>query len=89
MASDSTVMYTLPKDKHNRRRAETMTRFEKDLQTAKTDIDELDFILRDRKAELDRLWEKGKAEKNGFRQTCIAQEYTRLKAQYDELSEYI
>ena len=66
-----------------------MTRFEKDLQTAKTDIEELDFILRERKAELDRLWEKGKAERNGFRKTCIAQEYTRLKAQYDELSEYI
>ena len=66
-----------------------MTRFEKDLQAAKTDIEELDFILRDRRAELDSLWKKGKAEKNGFRRTCIAQEYTRLKKQYDELSEYI
>ena len=70
-------------------RIKTMTRFEKDLQAAKTDIEELDFILRNRRAELDRLWEKGKAEKNGFRQTCIAQEYARLKKQYDELSEYI
>ena len=66
-----------------------MTRFEKDLATAKTDTEELDLILRDRKAELDRLWEKGKAERNGFRRTCIAQEYTRLEKQYNELSEYI
>ena len=68
---------------------EAMTRFEKDLDVAKTDIDELDLILRERKAELDELWEKGKAEKNGFRRECIAQEYARLKAQYNELSEYI
>ena len=47
------------------------------------------FILRDRRAELDSRWKKGKAEKNGFRRTCIAQEYTRLKKKYDELSEYI
>ena len=66
-----------------------MTRFERDLQTARTDIQELDFILRERKAELDSLWEKGRKEKNGFRRQCIAQEYTRLKAQYDELSEMI
>lgn len=66
-----------------------MTRFEKDLQKAKTDIDELDFILRERKAELDKLYEQGRREKNGFRRTCIAQEYTRLKEQYDILSEMI
>ena len=66
-----------------------MTRFEKHLEIAKTNIDELDIILRERKAELDDLWNKGKAEKNGFRRTCIAQEYTRLEAQYNKLAEYI
>ena len=66
-----------------------MTRFEKDLQTAKTDIEELDLILRERRAELDEIWNKGKREKNGFRRQCLAQEYVRLKGQYDTLSEYM
>ena len=66
-----------------------MTRFEKDLIIAKTDADELSIILRERKAELDRLWEEGKKTKNSFRATCIAQEYNRLAAQYEELDQYI
>lgn len=66
-----------------------MTRFEKDLLTAREDAGELSIILRHRKEELDRLWEKGIREKNGFRRVCIAQEWTRLKAQYDELDEMI
>ncbi len=66
-----------------------MTRFERDLQTAKTDLQELDFILRKRRAELDEIWKKGKCEKNGFRRQCLAQEYERLEEQYNILSEYI
>ena len=66
-----------------------MTRFEKDLQTAKTDLEELDFILRKRRAELDEIDRKGRCEKNGFRRQCLAQEYARLEAQYNILSEYI
>ena len=57
-----------------------MTRFEKDLQAVKKDPSLGTVILRERKAELDRLWKQGKAEKNGFRRQCIAQEYTRLEA---------
>lgn len=66
-----------------------MTRFEKDLQAAKKDAMDGIEILRERKAELDGLWRKGKAEKNGFRRQCIAQEYARLKAQYEEISEWV
>ena len=66
-----------------------MTRFETDLQIAKTDIEELDLILRDRKAELDRLWKAGRAERNNFRMTCIAQEYRRLTKEYNVLTQYI
>lgn len=79
------VIYRLPKQ----RRDTEMTRFERDLQTAKTDLQELDFILRKRRAELDEIWKKGKCEKNGFRRQCLAQEYERLEEQYNILSEYI
>ena len=66
-----------------------MTRFEKDLRAVEADpIDGIE-ILRERKAELDRIWKEGKAARNGFRQQCLAQEYTRLKAQYDQLAEMI
>ena len=60
-----------------------MTRFEKDLKEARegNGIE----VLKRRKAELDRLWRDGKACRNGFRRTCIAQEYTRLKAEYDKI----
>lgn len=66
-----------------------MTRFEKDLVIARTDPEELDIILRERKAELDRLWDEGRKARNSFRATCIAQEYNRLAAQYEELDQYI
>lgn len=66
-----------------------MTRFERDLETARTDLDELDIILRERKAELESLWEKGTKERNPFRVKCIAQEYNRLAEQYEELTQYI
>ena len=66
-----------------------MTRFEKDLMIARTDIDELMIVLRERKAELEKLWDQGTRERNSFRVKCIAQEYNRLADQYEELSEYM
>ena len=60
-----------------------MTRFEKDA----IEIEEGNEIevLKRRKAELDNLYKKGRCEKNSFKRQCIAQEYTRLKAEYDAL----
>lgn len=60
-----------------------MTRFEKDV----IEIEEGNEIevLKRRKAELDNLYKKGRCEKNSFKRQCIAQEYTRLKAEYDAL----
>ena len=60
-----------------------MTRFEKDI----IEIEEGNEIavLKRRKAELDDLYKKGRCEKNTFKRQCIAQEYTRLKAEYDAL----
>lgn len=60
-----------------------MIRFEKDI----IEIEEGNEIevLKRRKEELDDLYKKGRCEKNAFRRQCIAQEYTRLKAEYDAL----
>ena len=60
-----------------------MTKFEKDI----IEIEEGNEIevLKRRKAELDDLYKKGRCEKNSFKRQCIAQEYTRLKAEYDAL----
>ena len=60
-----------------------MTRFEKDI----IEIEEGNEIevLKRRKAQLEDLYKKGRCEKNSFRRQCIAQEYTRLKAEYDAL----
>ena len=60
-----------------------MTRFEKDI----IEIEEGNEseVLKRRKAELDDLYKKGRCEKNSFKRQCIAQEYTRLKAEYDAL----
>lgn len=60
-----------------------MTRFEKDFKAAQ-EGNEIE-VLTKRKAELDRLDKEGKACKNSFRKQCIAQEYTRLKAEYDKI----
>ena len=65
-----------------------MTRFEKDLAAAKKDAFTAVEILRERQAELEKVWKAGKAEKNGFRRQCLAQEYTRLKAQYEEIDKW-
>mgnify|MGYP003554586293 CR=1 FL=1 len=60
-----------------------MTRFEKDIIEIEggSEIE----VLKRRKAELEDLYKKGRCEKNAFRRQCIAQEYTRLKAEYDAL----
>ena len=60
-----------------------MTRFEKDEREC-LEGNEIE-VLKRRKAELESLQRQGKAEKNGFRRTCIAQEFARLKAEYDRL----
>ncbi len=60
-----------------------MTRFEKDLNEAKNG-NEIEVLTR-RKAELDRLWKEGKACKNGFRRSCLAQEFARLKKEYEAI----
>ena len=46
-------------------------------------------ILRARKAELARIEHEGRATKNGFRRQCLAQEWQRLKAEYDQLDALI
>ena len=60
-----------------------MTGLEKDLKD--TQEGNGTGVLMKRKAELNRLWKEGKACKNGFRRQCIAQEYTRLKAEYNKI----
>ena len=60
-----------------------MTRFEKDI-IAIEEGNEIE-VLKRRKAELEDIYKKGRCEKNSFRRQCIAQEYTRLRAEYDAL----
>ena len=73
----------MPEGKTQKAEDEGMTRFERDLKDAREGNGT--EVLTKRKAELDRLWKEGKACKNGFRRQCIAQEYTRLKAEYDKI----
>ena len=61
-----------------------MTRFEKDL-TEALNGNEIE-VLKRRKTELERLTAEGKSCKNAFRRQCIAQEVTRLTAEYNEIS---
>lgn len=58
-----------------------MNRFERDLFES-LDGNEREVLER-RKKELDRICSEGRASKNGFRRQCLAQEYNRLKAEYD------
>ncbi len=60
-----------------------MTRFEKDLQDALNGNEK--EVLTRRKAEIKKLTAEGKACKNGFRRTCIAQEIARLTREYNEI----
>jgi hypothetical protein len=62
-----------------------MTRFERDLKEA-LEGNEIE-VLKRRKAEIDRLTAEGKACKNSFRRTCIAQEVVRLTKEYNAISE--
>ena len=62
-----------------------MTRFERDLKEA-LDGNEIE-VLKRRKAEIEKLTAEGKACKNSFRRTCIAQEVVRLTAEYKNISE--
>ena len=62
-----------------------MTRFERDLKEA-LDGNEIE-VLKRRKAEIEKLTAEGKAGKNSFRRTCIAQEVVRLTAEYKRISE--
>ena len=62
-----------------------MTRFERDLKDA-LNGNEIE-VLKRRKAEIEKLTAEGKACKNSFRRTCIAQEVARLTAEYNEISE--
>lgn len=62
-----------------------MTRFERDLKEA-LDGNEIE-VLKRRKAEIEKLTAEGKACKNSFRRTCIAQEVVRLTTEYKRISE--
>ena len=60
-----------------------MTRFERDRKDA-LEGNEIE-VLKNRKAEIERLTREGKSCKNGFRLRCIAQEVARLQREYDEI----
>lgn len=61
------------------------TKFDKDLRVMETDSDAGIMILRERKAQLERIERQGRTCKNRFRLECLAQEYNRLKREYDAL----
>lgn len=62
-----------------------MTIFEKDLKDA---LEGNEFeVLKRRKAEIEKLTNEGKACKNSFRRTCIAQEVVRLQREYNLIDE--
>lgn len=60
-----------------------MTRHERDFKDAQ-EGNEIEVLTR-RKIKLDRLYREGRACRNNFRMKCIAQEYIRLKAEYDKI----
>ena len=62
-----------------------MTRFERDLKEA-LEGNEIE-VLKRRKAEINKLTAEGKACKNAFRRTCIAQEVVKLTDEYRRISE--
>lgn len=62
-----------------------MTRLERDLNEI-AEGNEIEVMKR-RKTELEKLEKAGKCEKNGFRRACIAQDLSRLKAEYSKLEE--
>ena len=64
-----------------------MTRFERDLREARNG--DATIILKERKAEIERLTKEGRACKNAFRRECIAQEVVRLTREYNEIDSLI
>lgn len=62
------------------------TAFETDKRNIHTDSVE---IMKRRKKELADLAKRGKATKNAFKRQCLAQEYARLKSEYDALDTLI
>ena len=64
-----------------------MTRFEKDVKEIQ-EGNEIE-VLKRRKSELEKLYKKGRFEKNAFRRQCIAQEYERRLAEYEKLDAMI
>ena len=62
-----------------------MTRFERDLKDA-LEGNEIEVLTR-RKAEIKKLTAEGKACKNAFRRTCLAQEVAKLTEEYRKISE--
>ena len=65
------------------------TRLQKDLEAVAEDPHELEGILRERKAEIDRLTEELGRTKNGYKSQALHQEITRLKREYKEIDESI
>ena len=65
------------------------TRLQKDLEAVAEDPHELEGILRERKAEIDRLTEELGRTKNGYKSKALQQEITRLKREYKEIDESI
>lgn len=65
------------------------TRLQKDLNAVAEDPHELEDILRERKAEIDRLTEELGRTKNGYKSQALHQEITRLKREYKEIDESI
>ena len=63
-----------------------MNRFERDLKDA-LEGNEIEVLTR-RKAEIEKLTAEGKACKNTFRRTCIAQEVVKLTREYQAISEH-
>ena len=63
-----------------------MNRFERDLKDA-LEGNEIEILTR-RKAEIEKLTAEGKACKNTFRRTCIAQEVVKLTREYQAISEH-
>ncbi len=62
-----------------------LTRFERDLKDA-LEGNEIE-VLTKRKREIDRLETELRCTKNGFRRQCLTQEITRLKREYNEISD--
>ena len=62
-----------------------MTRFEKDYEEVKNG--NALVVMKRRKEEIAKLEKEGRSCKNSFRRQCIAQEYNRLKFEYNQLDE--